>query len=67
MKNEKQGIISVKLSTGWEPWGIGTFIEGIAAQRNSGATAFAYCPITLRKEEKAVAVRAERKNYTVQP
>ena len=28
MKNEKQGIISVKLSTGWEPWGIGTFMDG---------------------------------------
>ena len=52
MNNEKQGIISVKLSTGWKPWGIGTFMDGIAAQRNSGATAFTFCPITLRKEEK---------------
>ena len=50
MKNEKQGIISVKLSTGWEPWGIGTFMDGIAAQLDSGATAFAFCPITIRKE-----------------
>ena len=57
MKNEKQGIISVKLSTGWEPWGIGTFMEGVAAQLDSGATAFAFCPITLRKEEKSVAAR----------
>lgn len=57
MKNEKQGIISVKLSTGWEPWGIGTFIDGIAAQWDSGATAFAFCPITLRKEEKAGSAR----------
>ena len=57
MKNEKQGIISVKLSTGWEPWGIGTFMDGIAAQRDSGATAFAFCPLTLRKEEKAEAAQ----------
>ena len=57
MKNEKQGIISGKLSTGWEPWGIGTFMDGIAAQWDSGATAFAFCPITLRKEEKAGAAR----------
>ena len=57
MKKEKQGIISVKLYTGWEPWGIGTFIDGIAAQWDSGATAFAFCPITLRKEEKAGEAR----------
>ena len=57
LENEKQGIISVKLSTGWEPWGIGTFMEGVAAQLDSGATAFAFCPITLRKEEKTVAAR----------
>lgn len=57
MKNEKQGIISLKLSTGWEPWGVGTFMDGIAAQQNSGARAFTFCPITLRKEEKAGEAR----------
>ena len=56
-KNKTQGIISVKLSTGWEPWGIGTFMDGVAAQLDSGAKAFAFCPITLRKEEKAEAAR----------
>ena len=60
MKNEKQGIISVKLSTGWEPWGIGTFMDGIAAQRDSVATAFAFCPLTLRKEEKAGCAAGKR-------
>lgn len=56
-KTKKQGIISVKMSTGWEPWGIGTFMDGVVAQLDSGATAFAFCPITLRKEEKAGAAR----------
>lgn len=44
----KTGIISLKTGSGWEPWGIGTFRETVDAKIETGALAFAYCPVTPR-------------------
>ncbi len=49
-KKAKTGIISLKTENGWEPWGIGTFAEAVEAKIGTGATAFAYCPLTPRGE-----------------
>lgn len=46
----KTGIISLKTENGWEPWGIGTFAEAVATKIETGALAFAYCPVTPRGE-----------------
>lgn len=48
MKKTKTGIISLKTESGWEPWGIGTFREAVDAKIETGALAFAYCPLTPR-------------------
>nr|DAW36129.1 MAG TPA: hypothetical protein [Caudoviricetes sp.] len=50
MKKTKTGLITLKTERGWEPWGIGTFREGAEAQAEAGARAFAYCPLTPRRE-----------------
>ena len=46
----RTGLITLKTERGWEPWGIGTFREGAEAQAEAGAHAFAYCPLTPRRE-----------------
>lgn len=48
IKKTKVGIISLKTERGWEPWGFGTFRDAVATKIETGARAFAYCPITPR-------------------
>lgn len=48
IKVTRTGIISLKTEGGWEPWGIGTFADALAAKAETGARAFAYCPLTPR-------------------
>lgn len=50
MKKAKVGLITLKTKSGWEPWGIGTFAEAVDAKIETGALAFAYCPLTPRRE-----------------
>ncbi len=50
MKKTKTGLITLKTESGWVPWGIGTFMDGVRMQIENGARAFAYCPITPRGE-----------------
>ncbi len=42
----KTGIITLKLADGWIPWAIGTFKDALQLKADTGATAFAFCPVT---------------------
>lgn len=44
--NMKTGIITLKLADGWIPWAIGTFRDALRLKADTGATAFAFCPVT---------------------
>lgn len=52
------GLITLRTESGWVPWGVGTFMEGVRAQVENGARAFGYTPLSTKpkkaKENKNV-------------
>ncbi len=44
------GLITLKTESGWVPWGIGTFMDGVRMQIENGARAFGYSPLSPRSE-----------------
>lgn len=48
-KAERVGLITLRTESGWVPWGIGTFMEGVRAQIENGVHAFGYTPLSTKR------------------
>ncbi len=60
MKKTKTGLITLRTESGWVPWGIGTFMDGVRMQIENGARAFGYSPLSPRSE----TVKVDNKEKT---
>lgn len=54
------GLITLRTESGWVPWGIGTFMDGVRMQIENGARAFGYSPLSPRSE----TVKVDNKEKT---
>lgn len=49
-KARRVGLITLRTESGWVPWGVGTFMEGVRAQIENGARAFGYTPLSTKRQ-----------------